>query len=70
MTAEQLERLLGELLGRFRAKEIDPIRKRLDIVERDLALDRRLADFEQRLADIDSAKPPTSSARLLPYRGA
>ena len=48
MTTRQWEELLGELFGKFRATEIEPLSRRLDMLEQRLALEERIAKLEAR----------------------
>jgi hypothetical protein len=43
-----LERGLAELIKRFRQAEIEPLRRRVDQIERELQIEKRLAALEAR----------------------
>jgi hypothetical protein len=63
----KMEEMLGELLRRFREREIDPIRKRLEVIEQRAAFEARLAAIEQRMG-IDS-EPVSELPAFSEWRG-
>ena len=65
MTNREWEKLLGELLRRFRQAEVDPLRARLAIVEQQQAIAERLTRIEARIG-VDSSDL-TRDAELPPY---
>lgn len=66
--ARMVERAIAEVIKRFRANEIEPLRRQIEALSRDLALDRRLADIEARLGT--GAEPELPKGNVARLRGA
>ena len=56
MTGSQLENLLGRVLREFRKRQIDPLMQRLELLEKNIAIEQRLAALERNaeIEDIDA----------------
>jgi hypothetical protein len=56
-SARQIEAAIAEVIRRFRAAEVEPLRRRLEALEQRSAYESRLGAVERRLADAGNVEP-------------